>query len=152
MKRAAITAVEIKQKEENGLVSELTDELLESGQFRKLNEIIRMKDQNGALLYKVKGDLYNKLDRKLVRQREEQIRDILKTLSQLQQVVGIDGQQSSVKEQRKRVFEEVSKELAVAEGLIAVRSSLLEKGKISSSKLFEKQIKPRGESKLGNST
>ena len=151
MKRAAIAAVEIKQKEENGLVSELTDELLESGQFRKLNEIIRMKDQNGALLYKVKGDLYNKLDRKLVRQREEQIRDILKTLSQLQQVVGIDGQQSSVKEQRKRVFEEVSKELAVAEGLIAVRSSLLEKGKISSSKLFEKQIKLRGESKLGNS-
>lgn len=56
-----------------------------------------------------------------------------------------------MKEQRKRVFEEVSKELAVAEGLIAVRSSLLEKGKISSSKLFEKQIKPRGESKLGNS-
>ena len=40
-----------------------------------------MKDKNGALLYKVKGDLYNKLDRKLVRQREEQIRDILKTLS-----------------------------------------------------------------------
>lgn len=66
-------------------------------------------------------------------------------------MVGIDGQLSSVKEQRKRVFEEVSKELAVAEGLIAVRSSLLEKGKISSSKLFEKQIKPRGESKLGNS-